>query len=146
MKVLVTGGNGFIGRELCKQLYAQGHQVMALDLKEFLHPYESWLQFHWDLMDGIPPEEIWRHQDAIVHLAAPPWDPDLPADERFRQITYGHYIAMSMAYAASAPFLMASSAYVYGPPVLSPQDEDHPIMPGHNPYACVICPSEKKSA
>ena len=74
MKILVTGGAGFIGSHLMRTLEAAGHEVIALDnlstgLRENLLPHMKLIVM--DVHDKAV-EDIFRkeHFDAVVHLAA----------------------------------------------------------------------------
>lgn len=64
MKVVVTGGAGFIGEHLCAELTAAGHKIVVLDLK-----LSRWHDLRFP---EIVESHFWEHQDAdlCVHLAA----------------------------------------------------------------------------
>ncbi len=55
MKILVTGGAGFIGQHLVEELTRCGHQTSVADIHN-----------GWDIADGLPP----GHWDVVIHLAA----------------------------------------------------------------------------
>lgn len=61
MRVLVTGGSGFIGKWVCQELRAQGHQPWAMDIAD--HPWQ-------DVRDPEAVKETMRGKDAVIHLAA----------------------------------------------------------------------------
>lgn len=61
MKILITGGTGFIGKELQKQLRSSGHDVVILS--------RSGGDFHWDPAKGEMDSQALVGVDAIIHLA-----------------------------------------------------------------------------
>ncbi|MFL0162415.1 TIGR01777 family oxidoreductase [Aquirufa salirivi] len=61
MKILITGGTGFIGKELQKQLRSSGHEVVILS--------RSGGDFHWDPSIGEMDSRALEGVDAIIHLA-----------------------------------------------------------------------------
>jgi UDP-glucose 4-epimerase len=76
MKVLVTGGAGFIGRSLVRQLAEASHEVVALDNFSFSnegqiesHPHVSWV--HGDTRDFTQMQALVADSDVVAHLAAP---------------------------------------------------------------------------
>ncbi len=74
MKVLVTGGTGLLGRELCKRLAADGHELVLLtrrpkNAEELLPAARA---FRWDPEVEPSPAEAWEGVDAVVHLAGEP--------------------------------------------------------------------------
>lgn len=79
MKVLVTGGAGFIGSYVCKQLLKDGHEVVILDnLDPQIHPVQEWpnylpegIEKHLgDVRDRALVGKLLDSSDAVIHLAA----------------------------------------------------------------------------
>lgn len=68
MKVLCTGGNGFLGQWTCAQLALQGHEPLIFDRRGLSHnQYESFLG---DVTDPVAVTEAVAHVDGVIHLAA----------------------------------------------------------------------------
>lgn len=76
MRVLVTGGAGFIGGHLVQELLTRGHEVRVLDnlstgFRDNLRPLEAAIEFHeGDLRDRTACLEACRAVDLVFHLAA----------------------------------------------------------------------------
>ena len=72
MRVLVTGGTGFIGRRLVTRLVGEGHDVTALvrktSHKDVLPKGITIVE--GDMLDESSLEKVVRGQDAVIHLAA----------------------------------------------------------------------------
>jgi UDP-glucose 4-epimerase len=66
MKVLVTGGSGFIGTYVCEELIAQGHEPLSFDH----HRHDDREMFLGDVRDAAAVTEAAAHVDGIIHLAA----------------------------------------------------------------------------
>jgi UDP-glucose 4-epimerase len=141
LRVLVTGGAGFIGSHLVKALVKAGHQVRVLDnlstgsienLADVLDAIEF---VRGDVSDYGAVESAVRGVDAVVHLAAlidvaeSVEKPDLYFDVNVRG-TYN----VAKASRNINTFVFASSSAVYGEPIRVPIPEDHPLMP-KSPYA-----------
>src|SRR5574341_236375 len=128
MRVLVTGGNGSMGRELTPALLASGHHVVVFD-KE-LAALEAMAQTHLELVRGgvedpVAVEAAARGAEAIIHLA---WsfsdDPQVLLEQDLR----GHLLLLAAARAQKVRhFIYTSTAVVYGKPVHAPIDEEHPL-------------------
>lgn len=65
MKILLTGGNGMVGRLLTKQLHDQGYEVLFLSSSG----RKSTHSFRWNIQDGIIDPIPLKEIDAVVHLA-----------------------------------------------------------------------------
>jgi UDP-glucose 4-epimerase len=140
MRVLVTGGAGFIGSNLVHALVAGGREVGVID--DFstgslanLHP-AAWLR-HMDVLDPALADSVAEFApDAVVHLAAQTDVTRSFADpERDRAVNVDGTAAVARAAAAAGArvVLSASSAAVYGVPESLPLREDAPKRPV-NPY------------
>jgi len=128
MRILVTGANGSVGRELIPALLAHGHQVVVLDREM------GGLQGapHRDLQlvvgaveDPAAVKEACRGAEAIIHLA---WsfsdDPQVLLEQDLR----GHLLLLNAAKTQGVRhFIYTSTAVVYGKPIRVPIDEDHPL-------------------
>jgi dTDP-glucose 4,6-dehydratase len=132
MRILVTGGAGFLGSHLCDRLLAEGHDVIAMDNlltgntdniahlaghKRFLfieHNVTNYIYIKGDL-------------DAILHFASPASPVDyleLPI-QTLKVGSLGTHNALGLAMAKGARLLLASTSEVYGDPQVHPQTEDY---------------------
>ncbi|GAA5224473.1 UDP-glucose 4-epimerase GalE [Nesterenkonia rhizosphaerae] len=137
MKVLVTGGAGYIGSVVAQQLLAQGHEVTVLDNLSTGHQESVLTGVTWHQGDISEAAEVLDSSfDAIIHLAAK----SLVAESMKHPERYwhGNVVAslglIEAARAANVPrFIFSSTAAVYGNPVTDLISEDHPTAP-INPY------------
>jgi len=132
MRILITGGAGFIGSHLCDRFLAEGHQVIAMDnlststIDNIAHlaGRDGFLFIKHDVTNYIYVE---GHLDAILHLASLP----SPVDYLEKPIptlkvgALGTHKALGLALAKKATFLLASTSEVYGDPQVHPQREDY---------------------
>lgn len=65
MNILITGGNGLVGRYLAKELRAKKHEVRILSRSKSEKPFE----FYWNLEEKIIDEKAFENIDSIIHLA-----------------------------------------------------------------------------
>lgn len=134
--VLVTGGAGFIGTNLCAKLLAQGKRVIALD--NFITSTGENLQVHKDNPNFIfikrdiikPMLELFKddiHIDEIYHLACPTGVPNLItlAEEMLLTCSIGTRNVMELAIHHKAKVLLTSSSEAYGDPEVFPQKEEY---------------------
>ncbi len=137
MRVLVTGGAGFIGSHLCDRLLAEGHQVVVVDNLVTGSPdniahlggRDDFRFIKHDVSNFIfIPGKV----DAVIHLASPaspnqasPYGyPNLPI-QTLKVGALGTHNALGLARANHARFLMASTSEVYGDPLEHPQPETY---------------------
>ena len=133
MRVLVTGGAGFVGSHLVERLLADGHEVWALDSlltgrRENLTHADGAPGFHFvlaDITQGVP--AALPPFARIYHLAAPasPIDDVLLPFETLYAGSDGTRACLERAAADGARFLLASTSEVYGDPAVHPQVESY---------------------
>jgi len=132
MRILISGGSGFLGSHLTDLLLAQGHEVVAVDnlitgkreniahLKN--HPHHSFIQH-----DVIEPLKLDGPVDRIYHMASPA----SPIGYVKHQVatmkvnSQGTWNLLEMAEKKNSRFLMASTSECYGDPAINPQREDY---------------------
>lgn len=132
MRVVVTGGAGFLGSHLCERLIASGHQVLCLD--SLLTGSESNLEglmkdknFSFSEMDVTKPIAVEGAVDLIAHFASPasPIDYLEQPIHTLKVGALGTLHGLGLAKAKGATFLLASTSEVYGDPKVSPQPEEY---------------------
>ncbi|MGE5619661.1 MAG: UDP-glucuronic acid decarboxylase family protein [Sphingomonadaceae bacterium] len=147
MRVVVTGGAGFIGSHLCAYLLEDGHQVIAVDnlitgrrrnIAQLLgHPAFSFVEH-----DVVQPLDL--PADAIFHLASPASPKGymgFPVETALVN-SQGTYQLLELARRNGASFLLASTSEAYGDPLEHPQQESYW---GHvNPVGPRACYDESK--
>ncbi len=132
MRILITGGAGFIGSHLCDRFLAEGHEVLAMD---------NLLTGSTDNIAHLIGNERFRfikHNvsnyiyvddslDAVLHFASPASPIDyleLPI-QTLKVGSLGTHNALGLAKAKGARFLLASTSEVYGDPLVHPQPESY---------------------
>lgn len=132
MRILITGGAGFIGSHLCDFLLQQGHDVLAMDNLStgstdniaHLAGHERFRFVKHNVTDYIYVE---GRLDAVLHLASLP----SPVDylnypiQTLKVGALGTHKALGLAKAKDARFLLASTSEVYGDPLVHPQPEEY---------------------
>jgi len=132
LRVLITGGAGFIGSHLCDRFIAEGHRVVAIDnlitgsIDNISHLLSntSFEFIHHDVSNHIfVPGDI----DAVLHFASPASPPDYlkyPI-QTLKVGALGTHNALGLARAKGSKFLLASTSEVYGDPLEHPQTENY---------------------
>ncbi len=132
MRILITGGAGFIGSHLCDRLLADGHEVIAMDnlstgsVDNIAH-LAGHERFHFIKHNVTHYIYIAGPLDAVLHLASLPSPVDylnFPI-QTLKVGALGTHNALGVALAKSARFLLASTSEVYGDPLVHPQPETY---------------------
>ena len=132
MRVLITGGAGFIGSHLCERFLAEGHEVLAMDNLltgstdniAHLNGHDRFRFVKHDISNYI---YVAGPLDAIMHFASPASPIDyleLPI-QTLKVGSLGTHNALGLAMAKGARFLLASTSEVYGDPLIHPQPESY---------------------
>jgi UDP-glucuronate decarboxylase len=147
MKILVTGGAGFLGSFLCDKLISQGHTVLCLDdlstgsidnIRHLLHSSQFDIVNH-DVM--VP---FYTNVDAIYNLACPASPVHYQKDpiKTVQTCVMGAINMLDLADKLGVPILQASTSEVYGDPVEHPQTESY--WGNVNPIGIRSCYDEGK--
>ena len=132
MRVLITGGAGFLGSHLCDRFLAEGHTVIAMDnlitgSTDNIAHLAGHERFHFVKHDVTNYIFVDGPLDAILHFASPasPVDYlDLPI-QTLKVGALGTHKALGLAKDKRARFLLASTSEVYGDPQVHPQPESY---------------------
>ena len=132
MRVLVTGGAGFIGSHLCEFLLGQGCDVVAMDnfctgSADNLAAVDKHSRFTLLRHDVTEYIDLPGSLDWVLHFASPASPVDyleLPI-QTLKVGALGTHNALGLAKATGARFLLASTSEVYGDPLVHPQREDY---------------------
>jgi UDP-glucose 4-epimerase len=144
LRLLITGGAGFVGSHLVEKYTKEGHTVLCLDnflsgsldnIKHLLD-YKNFKLIKGDIRDRDLLNDLVDGVDAIFHLAAQihvdrseiepelTWDINVIGTQKLLEVARFHDVKK---------FIFASSSEVYGTAQYSPQDEKHPLCAPH-PY------------
>jgi UDP-glucuronate decarboxylase len=130
MRILVTGGAGFLGSHLCERLLREKHEVICLD------NYFTGRRKNVQHLLSNPDFELIRHDvthpillevDRIYHLACPasPIHYQYNAIKTIKASVLGTINMLGMAKRVKARVLFASTSEVYGDPTVHPQKESY---------------------
>ena len=149
MRILVTGGAGFLGSHLCDRLLADGHEVLAVDnlytgsKSNIAHNLQN-PNFEFLRHDVTFP--LFVEVDAIYNLACPasPVHYQKFPTQTIKTSVIGAINMLGLAKRLGIPILQASTSEVYGDPTISPQPESY--WGNVNPIGLRSCYDEGKRA
>ncbi|MGH9970535.1 MAG: UDP-glucuronic acid decarboxylase family protein [Pyrinomonadaceae bacterium] len=147
MRILVTGGAGFIGSHLCERLIAEGHDVICLDnfftgRRENIFPLIDNRRFELLRHDVIEP--VLLEVDQIYNLACPasPIHYQYNPVKTVKTSVMGMINMLGLAKRVRARILQASTSEIYGDPLVHPQPEEY--WGNVNPIGSRSCYDEGK--
>ncbi|MBN1220017.1 MAG: SDR family oxidoreductase [Anaerolineae bacterium] len=132
MRILITGGAGFLGSHLCDRFLTEDHTVIAMDNLitgktaniEHLAGRDDFLFIKHDVTNYIYVE---GPLDAVLHFASPasPIDYLEYPIPTLKVGALGTHKALGLAKEKKARFLLASTSEIYGDPLIHPQPEEY---------------------
>jgi UDP-glucuronate decarboxylase len=147
MRILVTGGAGFIGSHLCERLLGEGNEVLCLDnfftgrRENIFHLLDNQ---RFELLRHDVTEPILLEVDQIYNLACPasPVHYQYNPVKTVKTSVMGAINMLGLAKRVRARILQASTSEVYGDPLVHPQPEDY--WGNVNPIGLRSCYDEGK--
>jgi UDP-glucuronate decarboxylase len=129
-RIVVTGGAGFLGSNLCKKLLEQKHEVICVDnfycsSKENIYELFDFKNFELLRHDITLP--LYVECDEIYNLAAPasPKNYQLNPVQTIKTCVHGSINMLGLAKRTKAKILQASTSEIYGDPEIHPQNESY---------------------
>lgn len=147
MRILVTGGAGFLGSHLCDKLISLNHEVVALDN---FYTGEKWKvktlvgNSNFELVRQDVTSALNYEVDAIMNLACPasPIHYQRHPVQTIKTSILGAINVLDLATKLNIPVFQASTSEVYGDPTISPQNESY--WGSVNPIGIRACYDEGK--
>jgi len=149
MKILVTGGAGFLGSHLCRALLELNHEVICLDnfyTGNKANIEELLLNPKFELIRHDVTFPIYLEVDGIFNLACPasPIQYQRNPVQTLKTSVHGAINMLGLAKRTGARILQASTSEIYGDPTISPQNESY--WGNVNPIGIRSCYDEGKRA
>lgn len=149
MRILVTGGAGFLGSHICDRLISEGHEVLAVDnfytgsRQNLAHLFDH---KNFELMRHDVTMPLYVEVDAIMNLACPasPVHYQRHPVQTIKTSIMGAINMLGLAKRTGARILQSSTSEVYGDPSISPQPEEY--WGNVNPIGIRSCYDEGKRA
>jgi UDP-glucuronate decarboxylase len=133
-KILITGGAGFIGSNLCKKLLNDGHRIICIDnlstgnIKNIAHLFinPNFKFINHNIIDYLQLDED-ENIDEIYNLACPASPPKYQKDpiETLKCNFNGVLNLLELARIKKAKILQSSTSEIYGEPLINPQYEEY---------------------
>lgn len=147
MRILVTGGAGFLGSHLCERLVKDGHEVIAIDnmytgSRSKVETLKNNPKFELIRQDVTQPLNF--EVDGIMNLACPasPVQYQKFPVQTIKASVLGAINVLDLADRLKVPVFQASTSEVYGDPSISPQNEEY--WGNVNPIGIRACYDEGK--
>lgn len=148
-RVLLTGGAGFLGSQLCERLLEDGHEVIAMDnlVSDRTEKLESFFyddKFTFYDHDGTEYIHVSGELDWSMHLgslASPVFYQNFPI-KTLKVGALGTHKTLGLAKEKEAKYLFSSTSEVYGDPEVNPQPETY--RGNVDPYGPRACYDESK--
>jgi UDP-glucuronate decarboxylase len=142
--IVITGGAGFLGSQLCERKLLKGHRVVCIDnllsgRMINIASFQSDKNFNFVEHDVINPYDVTGHVDEIYNMACAASPPKYQIDpiHTFKTNVFGALNALELARKKNARIFQASTSEVYGDPLISPQPEGYKGNVNiHGPRAC----------
>lgn len=132
MKILITGGAGFLGSHICDRLLAEGNKIFVLDNLitgqiENIEHNRSNPNFEFIFHDVSKYIYVKSDLDWVLHFASPasPIDYLHYPIQTLKVGSLGTHNALGLCFNKKAKFLFASTSEVYGDPLVNPQRETY---------------------
>ena len=132
MRILITGGAGFLGSHLCEFMLEQGHEVVAMDnlltgrAENIAHLIgrEGFIFLNYDVTNFV---HVTGPLDYILNFASPasPKDYLVHSIHTMKVGAFGTYRCLGLARVKKAKFFLASTSESYGDPLVHPQPEEY---------------------
>lgn len=132
MRVLITGGAGFLGSHICDNLLERGHEVICIDNlitgnASNIEHLKSNQKFRFVVHDVSRYIDVQGPLDYVLHFASPASPPDYLQHpiQTLKAGALGTHNSLGLALAKKAKYLLASTSECYGDPSVSPQPESY---------------------